>query len=51
MEKLRQGDKQSAAPELRRTIHYFAALSRLITNVEWAVTFGFCTDGFPASRI
>jgi hypothetical protein len=50
MEKLRQFNKQSAALELHRTIHDFAALSRFITNVERAENFGF-TDGFPVSRI
>jgi hypothetical protein len=33
------------------TILHFAALSRLITNVERAVDIGFDTNGFPVSRI
>jgi hypothetical protein len=38
------------APELHPTIHFFAVLSRFITEIERAATLGF-TDGFQVSRI
>jgi hypothetical protein len=41
MEKLRQLSAIVAAPDLRGTIHHFAALSRLITKVGRAAIFGF----------
>jgi hypothetical protein len=38
------------ALEMHILIHFFAALSRFITEIERATTFGFA-DGLPVSRI
>ena len=38
------------AVELHPLVHFFAALSRFITEIERAITLGFA-NGFPVSRI